>query len=362
MRKVVIQILAGTFLLFSCAKKTSPVVPSVSFASDTFKLLKPFVAKEELYNARTQKQYYDVPLNESVTWHLTYEGVNSHAKRDFSGTSKSFSLENTYWDGRTNGTTDDLNIFLRGEKIGVVCSIFGLNKTLKDTFTLNIPVDYGVRVNDFQSGVLPTSGFYSSVLEKPEDTFSYGVDSAGGSPQGGFYMYIKGVDNSRDYYINNLGFNAGQNGNPPMFYFKDRAVFNYKNPPADSMYINMFVKGNGASDKSKLGIQLSESDSLWSVRNPDGSVNYSQDETFVKDVTLNYDGWKLISFKYSEMIEPSYLVSDKRYKNHVTKKEPEKINSFGFLAQTTDNLGSKFEAKIDFIYLTYGKPLLKSNE
>lgn len=358
MKKRIFSIVIGLiFTTLSCSKK-GHVGPELAPASSNFMLTAPLTPKYVSANYRTQKNFYKAQFNERVNWTLTLKGEQSQALRIYTGIADHIDSASTLWDGKTNGNTSDLNIFLRSERVIAELAITAHPTIYRDTTTIIAPYNYGLIINDFELAKKPTLyGFYESDLrDVGKDTYSSYLDSLVHPPQGKKYFQIDAFDGSKDYYVTNLGFNANQNGNPPMFNFTTSSPFGNKNPSADSLYINMFIYGNGPSNKSKLGIQLSETDILYK-----DNVGYDQPETYTYDVTLDFTGWKLISIKYSDFVIPNYILPNIP-KNLVVAKEPAKINSFAFLVQTLDNAGSVFNAKIDYPILTFGKPLLESND
>lgn len=321
----------GLLLLLGC-KKQEGLAPAAKFASSSFRFVVPLTPKYETLDFGVkQKEHFYALFNESVVWKLTLKGNISNAVKTFQGFSNTIDSLDTIWEGTTDGTTKDLNLFVK-EKVTVKLEILGYNGSILDTIEILSQHIYGYSIpntnNDvgFESGSKSLSKFYAPSFDVG-DVMTATVDSLFPTPQGKFSLFLDGIDKNKSYYVGGTGLN-------------NQGKMKVPTRNADSLYFTILVYGNGPNNYAKLMIQFTEADGT----NGAGDNN-------ILEIVPNHVGWKPFSVRYSDLkVPPGYKVG-----NNIPNADD--IRLVAFMLGTTDGMGRAVSVRIDYPIFTYGKPL-----
>lgn len=386
---LVLFILLGT-LLVSCKRtnKDQVVEPESKAASSSFTVLDTLKANyfngeavsvedsiafqyiESIYNlvdnklVRVKVNYYKrnvfckVKFNEEVSWKLTFtklalNSVGKYSKvEDFykiiTGTSSFLDSSNTYWDGKAPN-----KLFAKGDRILVELSFLkGSDLILMDTLYVSrgeyYPGNSAKLLMDFEDGPINTY-FYNDNLDPGSETPF--IDKMAKTPQGNSSVRIFGEDKNGDYFC------GGMN-------IQKLDINTMKNFKPEEIYINMFIYGypadnslNISSKATKLNIGVSEND--LTSNDEVGKVVFdgALEDTFEKQIAVDWVGWKFISVKYSDLLRSN---SKKAGGNGNGKHEPDKAFSVNCNLISSPN-GSIVGANVDYIIMTYGQPFDANN-
>jgi hypothetical protein len=244
---------------------------------------------------------FNASFNEEVTWTLSIKGKTSKSIKRYSGRSKEI---NETWYGEP-----DTAVFFQAEECEVVLKI-SCKEALTSTFTItaasgfnNMPGTF--LVSNFDGGGTSWSAYpstlltHNGVIASPSDP----------SPQGAGYYKIEG-SGALNYYFGGCG--SGPFALPSSW------------TDPRQVYLNVFLNSDGLTN-SQAQITLSGG----------GGVTYMK--------TVNWTGWKLVSFKLSE----------------IEIQNPTTVTSLNVGLGSAPDRGTSASVKMDFFIFTYGKPFYK---
>lgn len=336
------------FVIFAGCKRENVDVlgPSYVMAPEGFSITG-FKASKDSINFDSSSVMFNATFSHPVSWTLTVKGQNSGAIKEYKGISNS--LNNIEW----TGAHDGIFFFRSGEKSTATVSFFGTSLT--SYLNLNV-----VKVPDFKTCTrfFPDEGDF----EKPANVLKYdkwhafnnptpipnveqGVDSMQldyqgnvvSAPQGKCYYYIKGKGNQANFVSG-------------IQYDTKPAIAVVAQIPAnpDSVWFNVYMYGTGDANM-QVEIELQESDADGDKSGYQGA----DDDAWVARVVLDHKGWKLFSFKYSDLVR-SANASFGGSGNNI--KEPNRLMSFDFILIKKSNPNSAVELYFDYPNITVGGP------
>jgi hypothetical protein len=321
------KIIVLSFLVLSlvaCRKDTKTDGPSIAEIYSNFKLLDGFKASKDSVDFKTSETvFFSASFNKIVTWKITIEGQTSKAKKTLSGQSRIIAINNALW----NGSTTTLPMF-RAEKCIATLKIVDV----ADSFTANVfvknpKVNDGFIVADFESGLKTswTKYFQSGA------SMDCKVKTDNLAPEGGSYLNMAGTVNW-DYLIGLIDF-------PVPFSL---------NTNPDAVYFNCLVYGTSSANPSIVLFQFKEDE------NSDGTFSASNEDEYDYQVTVDWEGWKLISMKYSDIFtlvngSPSTPKGNGLH-------NPNKLSKISMLHLANPNNGFA-ETKLDYLMFSNNKPL-----
>jgi hypothetical protein len=306
---------------------TNPA-PAVNFLTDSVKFVSNFSSR--------------------VTWFIDLKGLSSGAQKRLTGVSSSLTGDvNATWNGGHDGT-----YFFSLEQVEATLSFMGTSLTLKDTITISQKKKYndligagGLPITDFEYATPLPPGIWYTFADGPSggpfESDSNRIGSSVKAVEGTRYFQMKGIDvagaGHKNYYIQGVGFQVGS----PM-------IATYSNP--DSVYFNVYVYGFGVSN-TKFQISFDEDDN--------GNNNWGNDleDEFIYAVKVDWIGWKLVSFKYSDAVistEPPNGTQGNKV------QEPHKVVKMGFVLLTDPPLNPA-NVLFDFPTFSYGHPFDPNN-
>ncbi|MBC7391115.1 MAG: hypothetical protein H7329_18055 [Opitutaceae bacterium] len=221
----------------------------------------------------------------------------------------------------------------------------------------------------------PVTNFVEVVADESQNLLTYSKYQGG--IRGTKFFMLKGQDVSTkistetgpDYYVgrlesvnlkdssnsgNRLTFSKIDNkcGTPNPVIGKNIVKLMEQAGIPDNLYFNVFVYGN--ADGSKINYTIKEDDSKNGIYQGDRG-----DESYEKAIVVDFKGWKLFSFKYSEFSKATFRDPtdgiDKTKDNGNGKQNISNIISvqFGLVSGT---LGGKAQMIIDVPTVSVGQP------
>lgn len=394
---ILLSVAVCLILSTSCKKKYASEQLGPDIKID-FELLEPFkISAENVSFLNDNKVHFSAKMDKKIKWRVLITGEKSGATKTFEGFSDNIDSTKVIWDGGqdslyyfrkdercivTMSAVNDivydnstLQLANRGELIKQYTPLFSDTILIKepkqiDVYTFDIFPTYGngdfkvgfddeIHDNMFEN-LPPVNKVGSSLFEVIHaDYLKYATNGQGIRSEK--YFMLKGMDqdaplNPKNYYIGRLStYNLSedspyQNDHDQTFLWENLWAGKYD---PTKVYLNVFVYGNG--DGSKINIALKEDEG------DDGQFNGNDDEFFQKVVVVDFVGWKLFSFPYSEFgyqknpPDKGHPVAfDGSLSNKI--REPQKLQQvqFGLVAGTLGGIGQFI---IDYPTLTLGGPL-----
>jgi len=313
---------------------------------------------------------YNATFTSTVSWILTITGQTSGAVHVIEGTSAN--LSNVAWSGGMDG----VEFFQTGEVAVATLSFYGTSLTTSASVTITGAANYAYcgyfapsAGFNTPSGNIPNNGwnfFNKSPNPKlpggsPFNTFlttivnvKQGVAVSGGTgdnalqsdrngnlvvaPEGAGYYYIKGLGD-QSAYVSGVGFGTYM----PQAIGMYTSLASYS--PSD-IWVNVYLYGSGDAN-AKAQLEFQESAGPLIAPNP---VNDNYWEAYV---TLNHKGWKLFSFKYSDLTVSTIKLNGG---NGDGIQNPGKLWGFDVTLQKVSNPNSPVELFMDYPIITIGGP------
>ncbi|MFT5819248.1 MAG: hypothetical protein ACI8ZM_000471 [Crocinitomix sp.] len=220
---------------------------------------------------------FSAALSKTSAWQLRIIGEDSGAEKIVLGNSKIIDVSSYTW----NGSTTNLPTF-KTEMCQVQLSFPGQEDTLFDAVEITAPkTNAGFVVADFDSGFNPG---WTSFIQSGLD-MDFQIKSDGGSAEGDAYYNMAGTVDW-DYLIGLVNFNADAYG-------ADHFPLN-SNP--DNVYFNVMVYGEPGLQNSIVLFQFEEDE------NGDATFDGASEDMYSVEVLVNWEGWQLLSFKYSDIV------------------------------------------------------------
>lgn len=320
-------------------------VDTISFARDTtiYERINPSDTTSQAVPVLYQRPFntvFKARFNESVRWTIQLKGLASQAEKTLTGVGDH--LDTTVTDAVWNGNADSFNYFVAGDTVVATLSVLGsdliqTNKVVVVYATAFAP-DQGMLLNDFEGGFSQIT--YNDKLDQVQSPVP-GITSSIPAPQGKGCMMMTGLDNNGDYFV------GGYQQKLKKGVFKDI--------PLSEIYFNFYIYGFSKDagltpNATKLNIGISEDDT-----NPNGSFEADIEDSFEKQVNVDWQGWKLISVRYSELKRSISLTNGGNGNNIL---QPDRAYSLNANLIASPN-GSRVGAAIDYVTITFGKPFEK---
>jgi hypothetical protein len=341
----ILSILVFTSVLMNaCKPDPGPSGVEYNSASSSFKILSFSSSKGANSSIDLTKDSlkFEAEFNEPVTWFIDVVGKShptDRATTRISGTSKSLSLKETFW----NGISDNLYFFKKNELVDVKLSFLGSdtiillnNLKIAKPKSFQIPGKTVVILDfegDTESSLLSSTSdvnvFFDS-RNKPEGLdstkFNFKTQLNNNLPtslQGKNFVYLRGrdlVSEPDPFYI------GGFNLNPKNFGLqKDKSL--------DEIYFNFYANSNG-NKTTKIVVDL------FGV----GGDQFS----LTRDVT--WTGWQLVTAKLSDFIQT------KSGANGTGLILPQALKNFTIGLHSGGAPGREAEFLVDFVCFSYGAP------
>lgn len=317
--------------LASCRKETASFDgTSIEEQYSDFTVLEPFSSsKDSVAFASGESVQFSAKFNKTVTWTITITGQTSRAKKILTGQSKIIDASNGFW----NGSTTQFPMF-KTEKCIAQLTIQDITESYQVAVKIkSIKVNNGLVIADFETGL---NSAWTKFIQSGAN-MDFGVKTDTLAPQGAKYLKMAGTVNW-DYLIGLIDFPATAYGGVTLPLSA--------NP--DDVYFNCLIYGVPNTNESLVLFQIKEDE------NANGSFNASNEDEYDLQVTVNWEGWKLISFKYADI--PSLVNGQPGTPKGNSQHNPDKISKISMLhlANPANGFAS---CKLDYIIFTNGKPI-----
>ena len=341
--KYFVSLVVVITLLVSCKREDVDVIgPEIAIASSNFELDK-FEFNTSTVDFRVDSNWFSAKFNERVSWEITIKGTQSKAQKVIKGTSDSLTQFNTIWTGGHSG----LYFFNTGEKVVAELCVFGSDEKWYDTLEIKASKsNYGENTILWWDMVSFNQGGQGLALQDKTvywfsfwdgDTFEpqkvteklIAIDEVPTSlkdPVQGMYRSMEGQDGiwTQAYFV-------GSSSHTP---YNAGAGFEVSR---SKMYINFYLRARTATS----GMSFDIISGLDGNNSTPYSLTYEVGE-------IDWEGWKLISVKLSDMGES------------VVGTEPfstSNITGIRLNLQVTSGANvDKTGFDIDFITFTKGEP------
>lgn len=269
------SILAGFVAILSlagCERGEETLGPDAEDVFGPFEFVEDFDVSVDSADFTTDKPVYFTAKFAGVSdWTITITGNTSKITKTITGTSGELNADNASWDGSA-----DIPAF--GKESASV-SFKAANSDTTVSLQFNIlkgkQLEGGILVNDYDGGIQsvfnPESG----------DSANFFADTK----YGGRYFTMIGVDRNTDYWIGEQGNTAGFDD-----FFQIPAGVT-----AEDLYFNIFIYSYGEPE-TQVQVSIKEADD-------DGKNDFhlpEEDDIYNYKIDPTWDGWQLVSFKYSE--------------------------------------------------------------
>ncbi|MDB5272026.1 MAG: hypothetical protein JWO58_393 [Chitinophagaceae bacterium] len=338
--KKIIGVLVFTILFIASCKKTEQLGPDLVGIYGPVTVTQPFAVNTSSVNFATGGQiYFTAQFQNDAVWTITITGATSHAVKTITGISKNISIDNSLW----TGTADVVPSFTV-ENVTATLT-FKNSPTLVETIT---PIAItGKRISDYPTDVLVTN----FVVNKrhydggPPNHYTIGwaapygwpsdypniinTDNTYPKPDGDNYLIMSGIpwaDPTITAYINNLLIMADSSD------FKYGKYFPLYADP-DKVYFNIMVCGTN-TPYTWLQVTVIEEGANGDINR---SINFKP----------SWTGWKLFSYKYSDLAAGSSTVPN-----------PQKVKGVQLVLLSTAPAlpGPSVKIGIDHITFTHNQP------
>ncbi len=323
------------FLLLAvsaCKRSDTPFDgPDLQDLNGTFSMIEPFqVSKSSVNFGSGENAFFTARFSKLSDWTVTITGNTSGAKKRITGKSKVLDASSAAW----NGSTTDFPMF-KAEGCTAVLTIEGVT----DSFSLPVNIEAtkanpGFLVADFETGINPKW----VVFKQSGANMNFKIVTDTYAPQGNSYFNMAGTVDW-DWLIGYVDFPATAYG----------ASTNYPlstNP--DNEYFNVLLYGTPGTNQTLVLFSFKEDE------NQNGTFEPNTEDEYNIQITVNWEGWKLVSVKYADL---TYLVngSPGTPKGNGLKN-PEKLTKISMLHLADKALGFA-SSKMDYLIFTNGGPL-----
>lgn len=323
-----IFLFALTLLSLSGCRKDESSYDGISIDElySDFILLDDFrVDKDSVDFASGEKATFSARFNKPVNWTISIMGQSSKAKKILTGQSRSIDVTNGQW----NGSTTVFPMF-KAEQCVAELIVEGVSDTFRvSTKIKTIKQNPGFVIADFEYGFNPS---WTKFVQSGA-SMDFNIKSDSLAPQGSKYLKMSGTVNW-DWLIGLVDF-------PATAYGTSRTFPLATNP--DNVYFNCLIYGVPNTNGSLVLFQFKEDE------NGDGTYSSSTDDEYDYQITVNWEGWKLVSIKYSDIIS---LLNGQPTTTHGNNlHNPDKIAKISMLhlANPADGYA---HCKIDYILFT----------
>lgn len=290
---------------------------------------------------------FSADFSNSVSWTLTLTGQTSGAVHVVKGISNGFPIIEWF------GEHDEVNFFRTGENVVATLSFFGtdMKSTTPSPITIIEAPDYKVcgkfsNFGDFEDATKITNTnkwFPFSNPVTPIANVQQGVASAAVDYKGNIVPAAEGL---QYYYIKGLGaqptFVSGMQ-------YTNTATLSGLPANADDVWVNIYLYGTG-DPNAGVEIEYQEADLIGGTQ---PGYQGTDDDAFVARVTLSHMGWKLFSFRYSDLT-PSLNASFGGSGNKI--HEPNRLRSWDIVVVKKTDANSPIEVYFDYPIITVGGP------
>lgn len=312
-------------VLFSCRKDEIDIFegPDLNDVYGEFTVITSLESSQPNVDfADGQTVYFTCELSKVIDWQLTITGQTSGAEKLISGTSKYVDTNTSTWDGSTTNFP-----MFKSEVCNVMLTFNGESDTLNTSVTVDLPkVNEGFVIADFETGW--NSGWTTFIQSGAGMDFNIKTDAS--APNENSYYNMQGLVDW-DWLTGLVDFNATAYGSTTIPLSDN----------GDNLYFNAIVYGDPGLPNSRVLFRFDEDE------NEDGSFNVSNEDQFDYEIIIQWEGWKLITVKYSDMVGSG---------GGGNIHNPDKLNKVSVL-HLADPASGMAKSGIDYLIFTENAPL-----
>ena len=312
-------------VLFSCRKDEIDIFegPDLNDVYGEFTVITSLESSQPNVDfADGQTVYFTCELSKVIDWQLTITGQTSGAEKLFSGTNKYVDTNTSTWDGSTTNFP-----MFKSEVCNVMLTFNGESDTLNTSVTVDLPkVNEGFVIADFETGW--NSGWTTFIQSGAGMDFNIKTDAS--APNENSYYNMQGLVDW-DWLTGLVDFNATAYGSTTIPLSDN----------GDNLYFNAIVYGDPGLPNSRVLFRFDEDE------NEDGSFNVSNEDQFGYEIIIQWEGWKLITVKYSDMVGSG---------GGGNIHNPDKLNKVSVL-HLADPASGMAKSGIDYLIFTENAPL-----
>ena len=345
MKIKIILFLGLVCLLHSCTK-TEFEGPSIATIYGDFELIEPLIVTNKSPNFSSNEQVgFHCEFNKPIEWKITILGLSTNAVREITGFSNLIDSNMVVWSGGPSQVP-----FFSEEDCLIELTFENETDTLRDTITIVSakPFDNGIWLEDFEDGI-PSEGLVYYNTDGGGMTFSLSNDD----PLLGSSYFKMGGRVNWDWALGSLDLplninNISQN--------------------ADDLYINIGILSDLQDLHTGQFINILISEETNTPFN-DNLNNNSSDlfeptmEVYKMKVPVDWDGWQLKSFRYSDFEPVSPNNQDINFDMNPSDISAIRISCQACPSSTgnpvcPENFGKYVRTDIDHIIFTINSSLL----
>lgn len=305
--------------------------PDLQDLNGTFSILEPFAASKSSVDFSTgETAHFTARFSKLSDWTITITGATSKAQKVITGKSKLIDVSSSLW----NGSTTVFPMF-KAENCTAKLTVLGVPDSFEVPINITgVKANPGFLIADFETGVNPKW----TIFRQSGANMDFKIKTDAISPQANSYFNMAGEVNW-DWLIGLIDFPATAYGTSPRF---DLTT----NP--DDLYFNVLLYGQPGTNQSLVLFSFKEDD------NQNGTFDAASEDEYNVQITVNWEGWKLVSVKYSDL---EYLVNGAPGTPKGDKlKNPNKLTKISMLHLADKSLGFA-SCKMDYLIFTNGKAL-----
>ncbi len=329
----VLLVLAG--VMSAC--NTSDVIlgKSLRVASDNFKIVEPLTFDRSVIDFSDGSLKVGLKFNEVVDFTISFRGKKSGAYRSFDFQADQLSLSDDLWNGNHEGL-----FFFKEEAVDVKVKFVGSSK-----HEINKEVTIS-SVRDFLTenpNKIVASKYYSFEVPNVNASSFWPYWGMYGSSQNRIYTSNNAIQGDNILRLESASDKIGYRAGGDMSY-SERENYPLGNFSANDIFLNFYLLGTNDPNIT-VDVMVNEDE--------DGSGLFSPktEDRYIVTLPLDFEGWKLFSFRYSDLPRATNLDWGG---NGNGIRETSKMKNISVTFNSLEK-GKKF-VELDNIFFTIGKP------
>lgn len=287
MKKIFLVVGIGAlFFLAGCKKDKTIEGPELVDIFGDFNILEPIKGSKDTVDfSKGETVQYACKLSIRTNWTIEIIGLNSGARKVYTGNAKDFVLNPIVWDG----TISYAPFFRKNEPCVARMSFESYADTLYSDTVIITDVkptpSVDILFDDFESPQRP----YNTFTEGQQSFNGTSVNFQGVSPaeKTRFYVLAGNHGATASLFLCGMNLTAKASQGTADNYFK----FSTDNPK--KVFFNAFIYGWG-DNKAEVSIEFQEDDNM------DGIYQPAEEGAYTYRFPVNWTGWKLVSFSYDD--------------------------------------------------------------
>jgi hypothetical protein len=285
--------------------------------------------------SNNESLFFTASFSKIVDWSISIAGQNSGSTKIISGKSNSINEENSSWNGGVTTLP-----FFQVENCSAVLTFSNHNDTIFKTLNIVSSKNYGngqeLLISDFESGFNPNfTNFFQTTCSKSIET--------GGAGQKERYLSQEGTCDW-DWLIGYIDY--------PTSHWLQQGVLS---ADPDNVFFNMMIYGDSTLSPTNEANSLFKLE-FYEDENQDSYYNASNEDRLDYEFNVDWNGWKMISIRYSDLILATDPNGGGTGGNAI--REPNKIIKIRTLLLANPASGFA-KADVDYLIWSEGSPILE---